>query len=241
MTPENIRRLAVIPARGGSKRIPRKNIRPFAGRPIIAWSIDAAVASGCFDAVVVSTDDDEIAAVAEAHGALVPFRRPAKLADDHVGMRPVLFHARDWFEERGARVEVLASILPTAPTLSAPLVREVYAALLASPHPRAFVVSEFAYPVQRGFVLQGDGSPAMLFPEHLPTRSQDLPRVYHDAGQLYVARALPGRALANEPFLGPDTLAFPIPHYRVQDIDTPDDWLRAELMVRALRETGALA
>lgn len=235
----NVRSLAVVPARGGSKRIPRKNIRPFGGRPILAWPIEAAQASSCFDAIVVSTDDETIAATARRHGAMAPFRRPGELADDHTPLRSVLTHARDWFLARGAPLQWLAGILPTAPFLTPERIRRSFEALEHSAFRRAFLAARFSYPVQRGFTIADDGAPRMLFPDLLDTRSQDLPPVFHDAGQFYLHRLddpRQGEGLA--PVLTSEAVPIVVPARDVLDIDSEEDWRLAEevfLARRALR------
>lgn len=225
---------AIIPARGGSKRIPRKNIREFCGKPMIAWSIEAALRSGCFERVIVSTDDAEIAEVARQWGAEVPFLRPATLSDDYTGLRAVSRHARHWLHEHDERpLELLATVLATAPFITPQRISQAVTTLLESDKRRAFLVAEFPYPVYRGFTLDMEGSPCMLFSEHLGTRSQDVPLVYHDAGQLYVSK-LYGDEQDDAPFLGPDSLPLMLPRYLVQDIDTEEDWRRAEIMMKVL-------
>ena len=234
-----VRSLAVLPARGGSKRIPMKNIQPFGGRPILAWPIEAARASSCFDAIVVSTDDATIAATARMHGALAPFRRPDELADDHTPLRSVLTHARDWFLTRGAPLQWLAGILPTAPFLAPERIRRSFEALEHGSFRRAFLAARFSYPVQRGFTIEEDGGPRMLFPDRLDTRSQDLAPVFHDAGQFYLHRLddpRPEEALA--PVLTSEALPIVVPAGDALDIDSEEDWRLAEevfLARRALR------
>lgn len=230
----------VIPARGGSKRIPGKNIRSFCGKPIIAWSIEAALGSQCFDRVIVSTDSPEIAAVAEAWGAEVPFVRPAELSGDYTGMRDVLRHARLWLQANDSNPHLLiGALLATSPFISAQRIRKTIEMLEACDKQRAFLVCAFNYPVQRGFRLSRDGSPEMLFAEHLSTRSQDLEPVYHDAGQLYLSK-LWGHDGDDAPYLGEGSLPIVLPGHLVQDIDTEEDWARAELMMRVLLEMGEL-
>jgi pseudaminic acid cytidylyltransferase len=227
-------KLAVIPARGGSKRIPRKNIRPFAGRPIIAWSIDAAKRSGLFDHVIVSTDDAEIEAVAVAHGAEVPYRRPAELADDMTGLNPVMQHALRWYADRGEPASALCCIYPTAPFVEPRYLREGYERLSASGASFVLSVTTYAFQVQRAVRLAPGGEVLPLFPEYGLTRSQDLDEVYHDAGQFYWGRP---EAFMNEIApLSPASVAVVLPRYMVQDIDTPEDWRRAELMYAAYRQ-----
>jgi len=232
--------VAIIPARGGSKRIPRKNIRLFHGKPMIAWSIEAALQSGCFGRVIVSTDDAEIAEVARQWGAEIPFIRPAELSDDHAGMRAVNRHARIWLQEHDkSPVTMLTTLLATAPFVTPARIRQTVEALLASDKRRAFLSTEFPYPVYRGFTVDTGGSPRMLFPEHLSVRSQDLPTAFHDAGQLYVSK-LYGDDEDDAPFLGANSLPIMLPRYLVQDIDTEEDWRRAEMMMEVLIRLGEL-
>lgn len=225
-------RICVIPARGGSKRIPRKNIREFAGKPMIAWSIEAALASGCFSRVVVSTDDDEIAAVAEAHGAEAPFRRPAKLADDHSGTLPVIAHAIDWLREQGERPEAVCCLYATAPFVQPEDLRTGYQDLQSGDDiDYAFSVTSYAFPIQRALRLMPEGRVAMFQPEHFHTRSQDLEEAWHDAGQFYWGRTEAWRA--EMPIFSERAVPVTLPRHRVQDIDTPEDWQRAEWLFRA--------
>lgn len=226
-------KLAVIPARGGSKRIPRKNLKEFCGKPIIGWSIEAALQSGCFDEVIVSTDDGEIAEVARRLGAATPFMRPAALADDYAGTVPVIRHAVEWYRDHRTLPEAACCIYATAPFVRAEDLQRGLAALQENRCSYAFSVTNYPFPVQRAIRITGQGRIAMLHPEHLNTRSQDLEDIYHDAGQFYWGSA--AAWLAGAPIYGPESTSVLLPRYRVQDIDTPDDWLRAELMFRALQ------
>jgi N-acylneuraminate cytidylyltransferase len=231
-------RLAVIPARGGSKRIPRKNIRCFGGRPMIAWSIDAAVQSGCFDRVVVSTDDAEIAAVALAAGASVPFMRPAALSDDHTGTIPVVAHAVQCFVDAGEAPEQVCCLYATAPFVRPADLQRGLALLESSGAQYAFSVTSYAFPIQRAIRLTPAGRVAMFDPAQFNTRSQDLEEAFHDAGQFYWGRA--EAWLQAAPIFSPDAVPVQLPRHRVQDIDTPEDWTRAEWLWRALQQqTGA--
>lgn len=229
--------LAVIPARGGSKRIPRKNIRTFRGLPMVAWSIAAAWASGLFDHVIVSTDDPEIARVAREHGAQVPFTRPVELSDDHTGTMPVTAHAVRWALDQGWPLQAVCCIYATAPMLTGGDLERGLRLLDDTGKSFAFAATDYAAPVFRAFHRSEDGGVAMLFPEHHATRSQDLPRVLHDAGQFYWGR--PKAWLEAETLFGSDSAPLEIPRSRVQDIDTPEDWLRAEALCRVLDEPGA--
>lgn len=225
-------RLAVIPARGGSKRIPRKNIKMFCGKPMIAWSIEAALGCGCFDQVVVSTDDEEIADVARRYGALVPFMRPAELADDQTGTIPVIRHAVEWFNHQAAPVESACCLYATAPFISSVDLRRGLDKLQGSDCDYAFSVTSYAFPIQRAIRIQ-DGRVEMFEPENFNTRSQDLEEAYHDAGQFYWGKA---HAWINEsPIFTPRSLPIFLPRHQVQDIDTPEDWVRAEWLFKAMQ------
>lgn len=230
-------RLAVIPARGGSKRIPRKNIRPFGGRPMIAWSIDAALKSGCFDQVIVSTDDAEIAAVAQAEGASVPFLRPPELSDDHTGTIPVVAHAVQWLTDRadaGQAPSQVCCLYATAPFVQPADLQRGLALLQSSGAQYAFSVTSYAFPIQRAIRLTRDGRVEMLDPAQFNTRSQDLEEAFHDAGQFYWGRA--GAWLQGLRIFSPDAVPVQLPRHRVQDIDTPEDWTRAEWLWRAMQQ-----
>ena len=229
-------RLAVIPARGGSKRIPRKNIKPFGGQAMIAWSIQAAQRSGCFDRIIVSTDDDEIAGVARGHGAEVPFLRPAVLSDDHAGTVPVIAHAVAWQNEHGEEASEVCCIYATAPFLRASDLRRGLEVLRTSGADYAFSVTTYAFPIQRAIRITAGQRVEMFDPEHYATRSQDLEEAWHDAGQFYWGKA---RAwLAAKPLFGQDSAPVPLPRHRVQDIDTAEDWEQANLIFNGLHREG---
>jgi pseudaminic acid cytidylyltransferase len=230
-------KLAIIPARGGSKRIPRKNIRDFCGKPMIAWSIAAARQSGLFEHIIVSTDDDEIAALAEAHGVEAPFRRPPELADDHTATRPVVNHAIREAEQRFGRPNFVCCIYPTAPFIQVADLKPGLERLIAEAADFAFTVTRFPYPIQRALKLTAEGRVAMFQPEHRLTRSQDLEPAYHDAGQFYWGRT--DAFLEDLQTFSAAALPIVLPHDRVQDIDTEEDWRRAEWMFRAMQATQA--
>lgn len=230
--------LCVIPARGGSKRIPRKNVRPFCGKPMIAWSIEAARASGVFDRVIVSTDDDEIAAVATAYGAEVPFKRPAELSDDFAVTDAVFGHAlRAMFPSMGA-IELACCLYATAPFVRPSDLRAGLDALRAKGATSAFSVVRFGFPIQRALRIREDGRVEMFWPEHRMTRSQDLPAAYHDAGQFYCVDV--AKYLVEGRIYSADSVPVVLPSWRVQDIDHDEDWVRAERLFRADQEAGAL-
>lgn len=226
-------RLAVIPARGGSKRIPRKNIRPFCGQPIIAWSIVAARASGCFDRVVVSTDDADIAQVALAAGAEVPFVRPAALSDDQAGTIAVVCHAIEWQREHGAPADLVCCLYATAPFVTGADLQHGLAQLVSSGADFAFTATRYPFPIQRALRVDAQGRVAMFQPTQFSTRSQDLEEAFHDAGQFYWGRATAW--LTAKTLFGAQSVAVLLPAHRVQDIDTPEDWTRAEWLFKAQR------
>lgn len=226
--------LAVIPARGGSKRIPRKNIKPFCGKPMIAWSIEAAQLSGCFDRIIVSTDDAEIAEVARFHGAEVPFMRPPELSDDHTGTIPVIAHAIDWMNRNVGTVGVACCLYATAPLVQAEDLRRGFDLLQQSGADYTFSVTSYAFPIQRAIRITADRRVEMFNPEHFNTRSQDLEEAFHDAGQFYWGRA--AAWLAGKPLFSQDAAPVLLPRYRVQDIDTADDWVRAEVIFEILKK-----
>ena len=225
-------KLAVIPARGGSKRIPRKNIKLFCGKPIIAWSIETALDSGCFDRVIVSTDDGEIGDVAREWGAEVPFMRPTVLSDDQTGTIPVIQHAIEWYTERSEVPELTCCIYATAPFVAIEDLQRGLQTLTSSRADYAFSVTSYAFPIQRAIRITPKGRVEMFSPEHFSTRSQDLEEAYHDAGQFYWGHS--NAWLEGKPIFTKDAAAIILPRHRVQDIDTPEDWLRAEWMFNAL-------
>jgi N-acylneuraminate cytidylyltransferase len=225
-------KIAVIPARGGSKRIPRKNIRPFCGKPIIAYSIAAAKESALFDHILVSTDDEEIAAVARESGATTPFMRPKAIADDFTGTNAVVKHAITWFAEQGSDVAHACCIYATAPLIQSRFIREGYERLSASDAAFAFSVTDYAFPIQRAVRVTADGRVEALYPEHRMTRSQDLEAAYHDAGQFYWGTAQ--AFLDDVPLFSSRSIGIILPRLLVQDIDTPEDWEQAEAMYQVL-------
>jgi len=222
--------VCVIPARGGSRRIPRKNIAPFHGRPMIGWSIAAARDAGVFDRIVVSTDDADIAAVARSEGAEVPFLRPADLSGDHTPTVPVIAHA---VQALGLAPDTpVCCLYATAPMVRADDLRKARALLDAT---TTYVVSvtTFPFPIQRALRQDADGWIEMMDPSQMTTRSQDLEEAWHDAGQFYWARAATWGA--GTPVFGPGARGLALPRHRVQDIDTPEDWARAEALFAVQR------
>ena len=224
--------VALIPARGGSQRIPRKNIKDFLGKPIIAYSIKLALRTKLFDRVIVSTDDQEIADVATACGAEVPFLRPSALADNFTGTSSVVKHAIQWLNVNGPEVEYACCIYATAPFLQISYLQEGYERLRQSNRMFAFSVTSFSFPVQRAIRITSNGGVEPMFPESIMKRSQDLEEAYHDAGQFYWGRAeaflkeVATFSLASIPVI--------VPRYLAQDIDTLEDWEQAEIMFQML-------
>ena len=227
-------RLAVIPARGGSKRIPRKNIKLFCGKPMIARSIEAALASKCFDRIIVSTDDEEIAGVARKCGAEVPFMRPTELAEDYTTTIPVVQHAIEWCAANAEAPDLVCCIYATAPFISSKDIRDGLQLLQQNGSDYAFSVATHTAPIQRALRITSDGRIAMFHPEYMNTRSQDLEPAYHDAGQFYWGRS--AAWLSGQAIFGETASPVMIPAYRVQDIDTTEDWTRAELMFRVIEK-----
>ncbi|WP_127021509.1 pseudaminic acid cytidylyltransferase [Rheinheimera mangrovi] len=226
-------RLAIIPARGGSKRIPRKNIKDFNGKAMIGWSIEAALLSGAFDEVWVSTDDTEIAAVAERFGAKVPFIRPAELADDHTGTSAVVRHAISWALQQHLKPELVACIYATAPLLQPQMLKEAMLQLQQDPAlDYVFSGCRFSFPIQRALYRTEQGRVQAVDPASIPKRSQDLAETFHDAGQFYCGRSqswLDAKAVFSA-----SSYLYELPQHLVQDIDTAEDWLRAELLHQLL-------
>ncbi len=230
--------ICLIPARGGSKRIPRKNIRSFCGKPMIAWSIKAAQDSGAFDQILVSTDDVEIAEVARGHGAEVPFLRPDHLADDQASTQDVITHALDWVSKQGNHCEALCCLYATAPFVQPEDLRLSRQKLEDSrPGTVVFAATSFPFPIQRAIHLDEQGYSAMFQPECFSTRSQDLVEAYHDAGQFYWATPQTWSEVTNL-FEGMRPLL--LPRWRVQDIDTEEDWQSAELLHQLLLQRGLI-
>ena len=232
--------IAVIPARGGSKRIPKKNIKLFSGKPIIAWSIEAALKAEIFDNIIVSTDDEEIANIALKCGASVPFIRPANLSDDFVGTNSVVKHAIEFLKSGDQYVDYACCIYATAPFIRPSYIKEGLNAIIDQKTKFAFSVTTFPFPVQRALRINRSSIVEPIWPEFILNRSQDLEEAFHDAGQFYWGKA--------EAFLDEDDIyasnSYPIklPRYLTQDIDTEDDWIQAELMFNALlhnKNTGA--
>ncbi|HEX5792518.1 MAG TPA: pseudaminic acid cytidylyltransferase [Rheinheimera sp.] len=227
-------RVAIIPARGGSKRIPRKNIKPFCGQPMLAYPIQAARQSGCFDRILVSTDDDEIASIARRYGAEVPATRPAELADDHTGTSAVIRYELAQLLQQGSAISHCCCLYATTPLLTATLLQQAWQQLSNAPELNyVFSAARFSFPIQRALLITAQGV-APFDPASIGKRSQDLAPTFHDAGQFYWGRT--DAWLGNKPVFGDNSKMLVLPDHLVQDIDTPDDWRRAELLYQLLQQ-----
>jgi len=229
--------IAIIPARGGSKRIPRKNIKNFHGFPLISYSINNALKSNLFDKVIVSTDDEEIEKVATQYGAIT-HKRPKELADNFTGTQPVIDNVLQTLEENGEHYNYACTIYATAPFLQKNYLIEGYKKLENSDAINAFSVTTMPFPIQRTFKITDTERCEMFFPEYASTRSQDLEEAYQDAGQFYWTKL--GQT-SKETMFGKDSIPIILPRYLVQDIDTLEDWIRAEYMYEALKRNNELS
>jgi len=224
--------ICIIPARGGSKRIPRKNIKDFLGKPLIAYSIETALKSELFEKVVISTDDEEIAKIAKEYGAEVPFLRPKELADDFTSSGAAVNHTLQELQKEGESYDFLCIIYATAPLLQIQYLKEGLEKLKQNPDAyMAFSVTSMPFPIQRTFKITKDNRCEMFTPEYFSYRSQDLEEAYQDAGQFY------WKNLHNKPTdipFGKSSIPIVLPRKFVQDIDTPEDWERAEMLYKSL-------
>lgn len=230
--------IAIITARGGSKRIPRKNVRPFLGRPIIAYSIGAALASGLFEEVMVSTDDEAIADVARGHGAAVPFMRSEAASDDFATTAQVLQEVLATYAQAGRSFEDACCIYPTAPFVTADRLREACARLRETGASAVIPVTRFSFPIWRSFRME-QGRLAYHWPEHAARRSQDLPPAYHDAGQFYFFRT--AAFIDSGQLVSADTVGIEVDELEVQDIDSEQDWRLAEIKYQLLLDSAGPA
>ena len=225
--------IAIITARGGSKRIPRKNIKSFCGKPILAYSIEAALNSNLFEEVMVSTDDSEIAAIAKEYGALVPFLRSKETSDDYSNTNEVIAEVLSRYKIEGKNFEYVVCIYPTAPFITSSLLHKALKLLIDTPAANSVLpVTKFSFPPQRGMTISNDSTLKYWMPENANARSQDLLPIYHDAGQFYCCKTVAffsTKRLASEP-----TIPLVLPETSVQDIDTISDWAIAELKYQSL-------
>lgn len=225
--------IAIIPARGGSKRIPRKNIKLFSGKPLIAYSIQTAIAANLFDRIIVSTDDTEIAEIALKYGAEVPFIRPRSLADDFSHTSDVIKHTLQWLQTQGELFKFICTLYATAPLLQATYLIEGYQQLTRSSAVNSFSATTMPFPIQRTFKINTSGRCEMFTPQYYLSRSQDLEVAYQDAGQFYWTKS---DQPSDEILFGQDSIPILLPRYLVQDIDTEADWLQAELLYQVLQQ-----
>jgi pseudaminic acid cytidylyltransferase len=230
--------VAIIPARGGSKRIPNKNIKHFAGKPIIAYSIEAAKVSGLFDRIFVSTDSEKIALTAKEYGAEVPFMRPKELSDDFTPTAPVLLHALKWLEVQGMPAKFACCIYATAPFVRPEYLKKGFRLIMRKRVSAVFSVTAFPFSIFRALNINAAGCLEMFWPEHECTRSNDLPEAYHDAGQFYWLDSK--KFLKTKKIYTGDALPAILPRCLVQDIDTPEDWETAEAMYEVAKKRGLL-
>jgi len=228
--------IAVIPARGGSKRIPRKNIKDFFGKPLIAYSIEVALESKLFDKVIVSTDDEEIASIARKYGAEVPFLRPKELSDDFTGTQDVINHTIKYFEKLGENYQYICTLYATTPLLQKEYLIEGYEKLKNSDAINSFSATSMPFPIQRTFKLNSKGRCQMFSPEHYMTRSQDLEEAYQDAGQFYWENRKLAKESKNKIIFSNISIPIILPRHLVQDIDTLEDWERVEYMYQSLNK-----
>jgi len=231
-------KLCVIPARGGSKRIPRKNIKYFNGKPMIAYSIEAALKSNCFDQVIVSTDDQEIANISKSYGAEVPFIRPEELADDYAGTLPVIKQAIEWFDKNDQSPAEVCCLYATAPFVQVESLQKAYQQMHNLGAEYCFTATSYPFPIQRAIKVTANNRVEMFQADQFTQRSQDLEEAFHDAGQFYWGTAEAFKAM--KPIFSDSASAYLLPRHLVQDIDTAEDWLRAELMFKVLKTSGEL-
>jgi pseudaminic acid cytidylyltransferase len=225
--------LAIITARGGSKRIPRKNIKKFLGSPIIKYSIDAALGAGCFDEVMVSTDDQEIANIAAGLGAKIPFMRSIDASNDHATTAEVVLEVLESYKKQGIEFEYFCCIYPTAPFITSEKLKTAYEMLISSGAKSLIPIVSFGFPILRSFKIE-DGLVKMNWPEHMATRSQDLPPAYHDCGQFYFLKT--DNFLIDKKMYTDLMIPFEMPESEVQDIDNEEDWKVAEIKYTFLKE-----
>jgi len=226
--------VCIIPARGGSKRIPKKNIKTFLGQPIIAYSIQTAIHSCCFDKVIVSTDDAEISAISNNYRAITPFVRPRELSGDYTPTIPVNKHAINWLEENEVYPDNVCCIYPTAPFLKSETIKNSLNIFEKNNYDYCFGVTNFNYPIQRALLIDEKNRVSMLDSKMYNRRSQDLVDAYHDIGQFYWGKA---NSFKSElPMFNVNSIGYKVESYLVNDIDTIDDWKRAEIMYQYLKD-----
>lgn len=228
--------VAIIPARGGSSRIPHKNIRLFSGKPMISYSIMAAQSSGVFNRIIVSTDSEDIAKIANDYGAEVPFMRPIELSDNYTPTAPVILHALNWLSSHELSTEYACCIYATAPFIRPEFIKMGYEIMVRNNVASAFPVTTFPFPIFRALKINANGHLEMFWPEYELTRSQDLPEAFHDAGQFYWLKV--ESFLKTKKIYSQDAMPIRVPRYLVQDLDTIEDWETAERMFKATNLDG---
>ena len=224
-----MKNLAVIPARGGSKRVPKKNIRPFFGEPMIGRAIKLAQQTKLFDSIIVSTDCEETAAVARSYGASIPFMRPASLSDDFVGTAPVISHAISLLETNNQTFDYVCCLYPCCPLLLPEDLIQGHDEIIKTDASFLYPIVEYAHPIQRSFRIDGSRLISSVFPEHEQSRTQDLEKTYHDAGQFYWGSA---QSWVKNNRIFSNSIGILMPAWRVADIDTEEDWKRAEALFK---------
>ena len=227
-------KVCIIPARGGSKRIPKKNIKNFCGKPMIAWTINAAIKSQCFDKIIVSTDSEEIAYVSKKYGAEVPFLRPKNISDDHTGTIPVISHAINFINNNFGAVNYACCIYATAPFVEPFFIKKGLEKILHLNANYCFSATSFPFPIQRAIKINSNGRSEMFYPENFDIRSQDLQQSFHDAGQFYWGKA--SSWLHNKRIFDDNSIPILLPRYKVQDIDDNEDWQRAEILFELINK-----
>ena len=226
--------ICVIPARSGSKRIPKKNIKNFCGKPIIAYSIEAAINCNLFDRIIVSTDSDEIAKIGNKYGAETPFIRPEKLSDDFTHTHEVIGHTVSYLEKKGYNIDYACCIYPTAPFIQVSDLLQGLELIKSEKWDLILAATNYSYPIFRSFEYLSNGGLKMIFPKYFNSRSQDLPKVYHDTGQFYWAKPKIWKSKSSG--FNIKNSIVEIPNFRAQDIDTVDDWQKAEVMFKILNK-----
>ena len=222
-----MRKLAIIPARGGSKRIPKKNIKPFLGTPIIKYSIDSALRSKIFDEVMVTTDNEEIADLSISFGAKVPFYRSKENSDDYATTSDVILEVLDSYKSIGKNFDIICCLYPTAPLINSNMLVDAYDLMLDKNVDSVITVTKFGFPIWRGFKIDDDKKASYIWPENELKRSQDLEPVYHDVGQFYFLRV--DKFLIQKKLVMKNNSIIEIPESKVQDIDNLEDWKLAEI------------
>lgn len=232
-----MKNLCIIPARGGSKRIPRKNIKPFQGKPIMAYSIDAALKSGIFDEVMVSTDDEEFAEVAQKFGASVPFLRSDATANDYATTVDVLLEVVDTYRKQGKEFDTVCCLYSTAPFVTPERLKEAFGKL-SDKVDGCFTIVEYSYPIQRSLKINESGLVEMKYPEHFKSRTQDLEKIYHDAGQFYFVKT--STLIQEKTAWCKRAMPLVLSELEVQDLDTKTDWALAEIKYKLIHNINSL-